>query len=295
MRRAFFRVISRRPCLIPSVMLLAITKDLDVHRNLALEECLLERVAENGPSLFLWRSSGAVVIGKNQNPWREVNLAELNAAGLALARRCSGGGTVFHDAGNLNYALALPRESYDQDTLFAQLIAAFRRAGIPAERGAHHGLMTNGRKFSGSAFCFRRRAALHHGTLLINADLALLQRVLTGGLALASRAIASHPMPVTNLAELQPACDFGRVVCDAYAPGVAALGDAFLDTLPWREKAAKHRSWDWQYAQTPAFEINSGDALVRVEHGRIAALTGNSSLFTERVGQVFKGLKTLLK
>ena len=269
-------------------MLLAITKHLDVHRNLALEECLLDRAAESGPSLFLWRSSGAVVIGKNQNPWREVNLAELKTAGLALARRCSGGGTVFHDAGNLNYALALPRESYDQDAVFAQLIAALLRAGIPAERGAHHGLMANGRKFSGSAFCFRRRAALHHGTLLINADLALMQRVLTGGLALASRAIASHPMPVINLAALQPACDFERVIAEAYVPGVASLGDDFLDALPWREKAAKQRSWDWQYAQTPAFDIDIDGALLRVEHGRIASLTGNATRSNHRVGQVFQ-------
>ncbi len=270
-------------------MLLARTEHLDVHRNLALEECLLEVAEERGPVLFLWRSSGAVVLGKNQNPWHEVNLPELQAAGLALARRCSGGGTVFHDPGNLNYALALPRDTYDQDAVFAQLIGAFHRAGIPAERGPHHGLLVHGRKFSGSAFCFRRRAVLHHGTLLIRADLARLQRVLTGGLELASRAIASHPMPVINLAELQPTCDVERVVSEAYAPGATALGDAFLDTLPWQAKATQHRSWDWQFGLTPPFECTRAGVTVRVEHGRIASVAGDPALAAKLVGQVFQG------
>jgi lipoate-protein ligase A len=271
-------------------MLLARTEQRDVHRNLALEECLLEQAAERGPVLFLWRSSGAVVIGKNQNPWREVNLPELQAAGLVLARRCSGGGTVFHDAGNLNYALALPRDTYDQDALFEKLIQSFHRAGLPATRGPHHGLLVQGRKFSGSAFCIRRRAVLHHGTLLIRADLTRMQRVLTGGLALSSRAIASHPMPVINLADVQPACDVERVVIAAYAPHATAACDDFLETLPWREKAERQRTWDWQFGQTPPFEVKLADATVRVEHGRIAAVTGNPALAATLVGQVFQGV-----
>ena len=253
-------------------MLFARTEKLDVYRNLALEECLLERAVEHGPVLFLWRSAGAVVLGKNQNPWREVNLPVLRAEGLALARRCSGGGAVFHDAGNLNYALALPREAYDQDAVFEQLIQAFHHAGVPATRGPHHSLLVHGRKFSGNAFCFRRRAALHHGTLLIQADLFRLQRVLTGGLDIATRAVASHPMPVINLAEVQPACDVEHVVSTAFAKQVEPIGDDFLETLPWQEKAEKHRSWDWLFGQTPPFECQLGGATVRVEQGKIVNL-----------------------
>ncbi|TAN37814.1 MAG: hypothetical protein EPN23_04685 [Verrucomicrobia bacterium] len=253
-------------------MFLVRTENLDVHRNLALEECLLDRAAAHGPALFLWRSAGAVVIGKNQNPWREVNLAVLRAEGLALARRISGGGTVFHDAGNLNYALCLSRDSYDQDEVFDRLVRAFQRAGIPAARGPHHGLLAAGRKFSGSAFCFRRHGALHHGTLLINANLERLQRTLTGGLGLTTRAIASHPMPVVNLAELQPGCDVERIVIEAFAQDAETVDDEFLETLPWRELAERHRSWDWQFGHTPPFEVKIGNAVARVEHGKITNL-----------------------
>jgi len=252
-------------------MLLARTESLDVYRNLALEECLLEQVTTRGPILFLWRSAGAVVLGKNQNPWREVNLPVLRAEGLALARRCSGGGTVFHDAGNLNYALALPRDDYDQDKVFDQLIRAFHHADIPAERGSHHSLVVYGRKFSGSAFCFRRRAALHHGTLLVNADLACLQRVLTGGLPIASRAVASHPMPVINLSEVKTGFDLdatAQVVIGAFASRAQLLD---MDELHLGDRVGRHRSWDWQFGQTPPFEFDLEGVTVRVEHGRVVA------------------------
>lgn len=278
-------------------MLLARTENLDVYRNLALEECLLELAAEQGPVLFLWRSAGAVVLGKNQNPWREVNLGVLRGEQLALARRISGGGAVFHDAGNLNYALLQAREAYDQARVFGQLVQAFQRAGLPAVRGPHHSLTVHGRKFSGNAFCFRRRAALHHGTLLVSANLERLQRVLTGGLALTTRAIASYPLPVVNLAELRPQLDVAgaaQIVLAAFAARTAPVrGDDFLDTLPWRAAAERHRSWAWQFGQTPPFECTLGGLTVRVEQGRIVAVQGDAALASRWVGRVFQGMEDL--
>ncbi|MCX7007352.1 MAG: lipoate--protein ligase family protein [Kiritimatiellaeota bacterium] len=273
-------------------MLLVRTEELDVHRNLALEECLLDVAAERGPVLFLWRSSGAVVLGKNQNPWREINLPALRTEELVLARRCSGGGTVFHDAGNLNYALALPRDTYDQDQVFDQLVRAFQHVGIPVERGPHHSLLVHDRKFSGSAFCYRRRAALHHGTLLINADLTRLARVLTGGLEIITRAIASHPMSVVNLAEVKSGFDLtaaAQTVISAFAPKSTLLGDEFLETLPWREKTDLHRSWAWQFGQTPPFELKLERITLRVEHGAVnpSQLAGLTPAQRTRVAELF--------
>lgn len=253
-------------------MLIARSEDLDIYRNLALEECLLDLATERGPILFLWRSAGAVVLGKNQNPWHEINLPVLRAEGLALARRGSGGGTVFHDAGNLNYALALPRDTYDQDETFERLIRVFHQADIPAARGPHHGLVVHGRKFSGSAFWFRRQTVLHHGTLLINADLERMTRVLTGGLSLTTHAIPSHPMPVINLAVAKEGFDMAlaeQLVIHAFADSAQELAPDELDALPWREKAARHRSWDWQFGQTPPFDCMMDGIAIHVEHGRV--------------------------
>ena len=85
-------------------MLIVESQSLDVYRNLAIEEYQMEHATEHGPVLFLWQSDCAVVAGKNQNPWRECRLDLMREEGVPLARRISGGGTVYHDAGNLNRA-----------------------------------------------------------------------------------------------------------------------------------------------------------------------------------------------
>jgi hypothetical protein len=79
-------------------------------------------------------------------------------------------------------------------------------------------------------------------------------------------------MPVVNLAELQPGCDVERIVIEAFAKDAETVGDEFLDTLPWHELTARHRSWDWQFGHTPPFEVKVGDAIARVEHGKIINL-----------------------
>ena len=80
-----------------------------VYHGLALEEWLLDQPVEDVPSLMIWKGPAAVVLGKNQNPWREINLTNLNREGIPLARRISGGGTVYHDPGNLNISWIIPR------------------------------------------------------------------------------------------------------------------------------------------------------------------------------------------
>ncbi len=82
-------------------MLIIKSSSLDIYRNLAIEEYLMAHFTE--PTLFLWQSDCAVVMGKNQNPWRECRLSLMRDEGIPLARRSSGGGTVYHDSGNLNY------------------------------------------------------------------------------------------------------------------------------------------------------------------------------------------------
>jgi len=265
-------------------MLIVRSMAWDVYRHLALEECLLELAPARGPILYFWCSAGAVVIGKNQNPWRECRLAALAAEGCVLARRSSGGGAVYHDAGNLNYALLVPRAQYQPAAVLAALVAVLRGAGIPAAAGPHHSLLAAGRKFSGHAFCFRRAAVLHHGTLLIDADLGRLQRCLDGGLPLATRAVASHPAPVVNLAAVQPGLDRPAVealvvaaVGGLYPGAVEAAGDDWLETLPWPPRRARHTAWDWQFGLTPAFEADlaldrdAGDLRCRVEHGAVVS------------------------
>ena len=281
-------------------MLLARSDSLDPFRNLAMEEYLLDAMGGEGDVsfalgerhgfiLFLWRSANAVIIGKNQNPWRECNLRRLDEEKAALARRLSGGGAVFHDAGNLNYAFILPRAQYDSCRQLCVVIKAMEQLGIHAQVAGKNSLAVGGLKVSGNAFSFRRTSAMHHGTLLVSTDLERMDRFLrVSPSTLRTRAIASVPASVTNLSAVVPSLTVD-VVGDAlamaarheYGEELREVSLMSADAARIKQLTEKYASWSWRFGLTPDFEMDvTGEALdetvtlrVNVKDGLIAEIS----------------------
>ncbi len=256
----------------------------DVRRHLAAEELRLAAAGpDSEPAVCLWRADPAVVIGQNQNPWLECDPAALAAEGVTLARRVSGGGAVYHDPGNLNLSVVLPRVRYRAETVYDVFLDALRRLGVAARRADRTSLtLEDGRKISGHAFALRGGGALHHGTLLLRADLDRLRRALRPALdpnAVRTAAIASRPMPVANLSALHSGLTDADVEAALYAAAVAQWGaavpeddeppDAALD-----EALRRQASPDWLWGRTPAFtwrpEGTAAD--IAVAEGRVRAV-----------------------
>ncbi len=261
---------------------------LDPYRNLAVEDHLLDRAAELAPGLFLWRGRSSVVIGKHQNPWRECRLAALRAADGVLARRVSGGGAVYHDEGNLNYAFICSRSTFDKDTQYAVVCRALSRLGINAVRMGKSSIGVGANKISGNAFCHRRQGVLHHGTLLVHARLEHVREFLKGrDASYETHAVASEPAPVANLCDYMPSLTV-KSVADAITAafgeqcGVAGelQGAETLAEADIAEREARMRTWDWCFGRTPAFAVSAvgsfpwGTARLRfrVEKGRVASV-----------------------
>ena len=268
----------------------------DLHRHLAIEDALLDRVEAWGPVLYFWRSRPAVVIGKNQNPWRECRVASLLAEGGCFGRRVSGGGAVYHDEGNLNVALFLRRDRYRAEVPYEIVLRALRRLGIAAERMGRTSMGVAGAKFSGNAFCFRRNAAMHHGTLLVNADLERLHRYLTPSRnGFDTHAIRSEPAAVTNLASCGPRVEIDAVRCAiqeecqaTFEEGAESIREEDIDGEALRELEARHRSWAWQFGHTPPFEYrDGGGARIFVERGKVTRAEGVAAGSRWRVGDRF--------
>jgi lipoate-protein ligase A len=161
----------------------------DPRRNLALDEAIA-RQAVREPVVRLWRNDRCVVVGRFQVAAAEVDAAEAGRLDVPVYRRFTGGGSVYHDAGNLNVSLAAPRAALRLgpggalvEHLYAvvlePLAAAVRSLGIAARPG-RRGLFAGTDKLGGVAAWIGGQSALVHATLLIDADLATLERVLAG-------------------------------------------------------------------------------------------------------------------
>jgi lipoate-protein ligase A len=244
-------------------MLVVRTEKVDPWRNLALEELCLDRVGQGGRILFLWQSSDAVVVGKNQNPWLECSLTAMEEGGAKLARRLSGGGAVYHDSGNLNFAFVMPRREYKDKTIFSIVIKALKQLGVQASVMGKNSLAVNGRKISGNAFCYRHENVLHHGTLLIATDLEKMNRYLASTHRhIRSRAIGSNPAPVANLQETvasitvpQMAVVLAETAAAEWKQQVMWGGDEMFDPKVLEPVEKKYGSWEWRFGMTPQFEV----------------------------------------
>ncbi len=184
---------------------------LDPFGNLAREQVMLEHGPADGVVLYLWQNENTVVIGRNQNAFKECRVSLLEEEGGKLARRLSGGGAVFHDHGNLNFTFLLPQEDFDVRRQLEVICHACRAFGIPAEISGRNDLVAQGQKFSGNAFYKNGNRAYHHGTLLLNADMNRLGRYLSPPAAkLRAKGVDSVRSRVVNLCNLAP-----ELTCDA--------------------------------------------------------------------------------
>lgn len=238
----------------------------DPYRNLAVEQYLLETVPEDVCILYLWQNRRTVVIGRNQNAWRECRTGQMETDGVFLARRLSGGGAVFHDLGNLNFTFLVRKPGYDLNRQLGVIVEACRLMGIPAERSGRNDVLTGGRKFSGNAFYEHQGRCYHHGTLLVDVDMAAMGRYLSPSKAkLEAKGVSSVRSRVVNLRELKPdltieetAARMEEAFQSVYGMGAERLETSALDGACVDALTERNRSWDWLYGRDIPCELRCG-------------------------------------
>ena len=143
------------------------TGSTDPAYNLAFEEYVLTHRMD-GDYLILWQNDNTVVVGQNQNTAAEINRAFVEAHGVHVVRRTTGGGAVYHDLGNLNYSFITDEEagSLRLERFTAPVVDALASLGLQAEASGRNDILVEGRKVSGTAQRVYKTRILHHGTLL---------------------------------------------------------------------------------------------------------------------------------
>lgn len=269
-----------------------ISTSSDPYENLAIEDHIFRTLPADGHALMIWQNRPVVVIGRYQNPWLECNIPLMKGHRVALARRQSGGGTVYHDPGNLNFTWFSPADDYQRERNAGVVIAALGRLGFPVEMNERKDLTLGGKKISGSAYKQTRERCFHHATLLVTADVDKLQLYLRSPVtAVHARGTQSVRSRVTRLIDHQEVTiptviqavgeEFFRLWgvsgnveevgwADVSRADARASADAAQTTT--QQYYEKQSSWEWQYGATPSFTLAYDSAHITIDAGRISAV-----------------------
>jgi lipoate---protein ligase len=232
--------------------------------NLSIEEYLLINVKPDEVILYLWQNDNTVVIGRNQNPWKECDCDALTADGGRIARRLSGGGAVFHDLGNLNFTFIMNKKHYDVRKQQMVIIDAVKKYGIEAVFSGRNDMLIDGRKFSGHAYYSNGTNAYHHGTILVHTDFEKLSGYLNPSAEkIKSKSVASVKSRVINIAEVYPGMTTDMIkqsMSESFTAYYGAATSSNFESTPDAiiELYEKYSSWEWCYGKSPAFDVSQG-------------------------------------
>ena len=171
-----------------------------VYFYLALEEYLIKNTTDD--YFFLWNTDNCIVCGKHQNIYEEINLPFVIENKIKLARRISGGGTVFQDKGNLNFTFILNKEEGKQIDFKKHIEPIYqylKTLNVDVKYSNRNDLFINGKKISGNAEHVYKNRVLHHGTLLFNSDLYYLDEAIKAKNRYISKSVKSVRKKVTNI------------------------------------------------------------------------------------------------
>lgn len=271
---------------------------------LAAEEYLLKNFKED--IFMLWQSSNTIVVGKHQNALGEINYSFVRENDITVARRISGGGTVFHDEGNVNFSYIKNVNSPAEISfkLFTgPIVEALSKLGLEASTSGRNDLLISGEKISGNAEHVFKNRVLHHGTLLFNSDLKNLGqaiKVVPGKYQ--GKAIQSIRSEVANISSFlrrpMKTRQFVEFLLDVQLrnPENKKVELNETDILHIQYLAyEKFNTWEWNYGYSPKYSFRNevkykGEKLsikLDVKKGLIENCELNGTYFTKEISKLY--------
>jgi lipoate-protein ligase A len=273
--------------------------------NLASEQFLLtERPCD---VLFFYINDPCVVLGRNQNIYAEVNLSYCRSENIRVVRRLSGGGTVYHDRGNINFCFIAPKASNPLDyNPLSNIVAALSEFDIHTTVGSRKDLYLNQKKITGTAVHSSGTHVLFHGTLLYDTDLDALETALTSMHATESKAVKSVRSKVTNIRTETAALtttdtsDFLHLLADYFAKQHGTRVTCFSsqeNEVVEKLQSERYESWEWSWAQSPKCELEyrydgQTPLLLTIEQGLVSVIANDcpAELRSRLLGRKFSDL-----
>lgn len=250
-------------------MLTIIHNHQDPKFNLALEEYVLKFIETDEDILLLYQNVPSIIVGRNQNVFEEINHQFVKKHNIPVIRRISGGGTVYHDLGNLNFSFITndvkgSLSNYKKFTL--PIINALNDIGVKASFFGKSDIILDGKKISGNAQSFYKKRMLHHGTLLFDTNLLYLNEAIQSNVtSIESKSIKSNRSFVTNIKDYLDKTwniqDFKTYLYrklfghENYLERNISLTQNDYDEI---EKLihTRYDLWSWNYGESPEFQMS---------------------------------------
>jgi len=238
----------------------------DPYFNIATEEHLLKNYDDD--IFILYRNQPSIIVGKHQNTAAEINYDFVKQRGIKVVRRLSGGGTVYHDLGNLNYTfIANGSEGnlVDFKKHTRPILEVLNALGVDAIIGGKNDIRVGGKKVSGNAEHVYKNRVLHHGTLLFSSNLDDLNEAIKVDTATYSdKAVKSIRSQVVNISEYLKS----EILIEGFAelivnhvkkifPNSAeySLSSEDISSINNLVKT-KYSTWEWNYGYSPSYTLN---------------------------------------
>lgn len=239
--------------------------------NLALEQYVFDSLDQFDEIFLLWINEPSIIVGKHQNTIQEINLNYIKENNINVVRRLSGGGAVYHDYGNLNYTIiskSKDTSSFNFEAFSQPVIEVLAKLGVKAKFTGRNDIVIDGKKFCGNAQYMKKDKVLHHGAMLFDTDLGVLEKALKVSKdKIVSKGIKSVRSRVTNIKDhLKDDIDvedFKQLLLDHMFEGNKEIQEYKLTEEDYeninRLMEERYDTWEWNFGSSPNFNINKSN------------------------------------
>jgi lipoate-protein ligase A len=281
--------------------------------NIAAEEYLLRNT--NDEFFLLYVNDPSVIIGKHQNAYAEINYPFIKSNNIKVIRRISGGGAVWHDHGNLNFAFiknGTVGELVNFRKYMMPVLEFLIKLGLKADFKGKNTIEVNGHKVSGNAEHVFKNRVIHHGTLLFDTNISMLEEALkVDTQKYLDRSVKSVRASVANINKMLGSKmsfeEFRNAFMDHIMSGdhggeIYDLNDSDIREIQLLSDN-KYSTWNWNFGYSPPYTLSNkariagSDLIVslEVEKSRIkkAGISGSllNPYFSEKMEQALKGAR----